>query len=210
MAVRAPCPLHSARFTTTEKKKKKAHHHNHSSLPPLPPPPTQAKLAAPFIAVPAVLGMAIGSLTKRGVDGFYRTLAKPAWTPPNALFPLAWSALYVAMGTAAYLATAAGVGPDALTLYRVQLGLNLAWSPIFFLAQDLSGAAVVILALDVVAAATGRRFAAVSVRAGQLWAPYLAWLLYATALTVKLWIDNPAARAGPWRGGRPAGRARRA
>ncbi len=171
---------------------------------------TQAKLAAPFIALPAVLGMAIGSKTKKGVDGFYRTLNKPSWTPPNVLFPVAWSLLYVFMGTAAYLASSAGVGAVAMKLYKLQLVLNLAWSPAFFVCEDLTLALGLILALDVAAAATGRRFAAVSAKAGQLWAPYLAWLLFATALTFKLWLDNPAARAGPWRGGRRAGRARRA
>jgi len=159
----------------------------------------QAKLAAPFIAVPSALGMAVGSLTKRGVDGFYRGLAKPAWNPPNAAFPIAWSVLYVCMGAAAYLASAAGVGANAMALYKLQLALNLAWSPLFFLAEDLTAALAGIVALDAAAMATGARFAAASARAGQLWAPYLAWLAFATLLTAKLWLDNPAARAGPWR-----------
>ena len=30
--------------------------------------------------------------------------------------------------------------------------------------------------------------------AGWLMAPYLGWTAYATALTTKLWIDNPSAR----------------
>ncbi len=181
--------------------------HPLSSLPPSPP---QVKLAAPFVAVPAALGMTIGSVTKKGVDGFYRTLNKPAWTPPNRAFPLAWSVLYVLMGAASYLATSAGAGAGAVKLYRLQLALNLAWSPLFFLAQDLSAALVGIVALDAAALATGRHFAAASETAGKLWAPYLAWLAFATLLTAKLWLDNPAARAGPWRGGRGGGGARRA
>jgi tryptophan-rich sensory protein len=169
---------------------------------------TQAKLASPFIAVPLALGMAVGSVTKKGVDGFYRTLTKPGWTPPNGLFPLAWSVLYVCMGTAVYLAQAAGAGADAMKLYKLQLALNLAWSPLFFLAEDLTAALVGIVALDAAALATGKHFAAASARAGQLWAPYLAWLAFATLLTAKLWLDNPGARAGAWRGGGGGGRVR--
>ena len=185
-------------------------------LNPSPPSPnlpttttkTQAKLAAPFVAVPVALGAAIGSVTKKGVDGFYRTLTKPSWNPPNAVFPVAWTLLYGCMGVAAYLAQAAGAGPDAMKLYKLQLALNLAWSPLFFLAEDLTAALVGIVALDAAALATGKHFAAVSARAGQLWAPYLAWLAFATLLTAKLWLDNPGARAGAWRGGGGGGRMR--
>merc|ERR1719181_390826 len=33
-------------------------------------------------------------VTKDAVQGWYKTLRKPAWTPPNWLFPVAWSPLF--------------------------------------------------------------------------------------------------------------------
>lgn len=152
----------------------------------------------------------MGSVTRPGIEGWYKGLAKPAWTPPNAVFPIAWTVLYTLMGAAAYYANAAGVGALAMKWYQIQLVLNLAWSPIFFLGKDLTLALVSILALDHFALKTGRAFAGASDRAGKLWAPYVAWLAYATALTVALWIKNPSARAGPWRGGRSVSRRRAA
>jgi tryptophan-rich sensory protein len=153
--------------------------------------------------------MAKLAITFPGIKG--AALDKPAWTLPNAAFPIVWSVNYVLMGMAAYYASAAGVGAAAMKMYGVQLALNLAWSPIFFLAKDLTLALAAMLGLDLVALRTGRAFAGVSDRAGALWAPYMAWLAYATALMASMWLRNPAARAGPWRGGRGfTGRARRA
>ncbi len=44
------------------------------------------------------------------------------------------------------------------------------------------------------AAATAVKFGQVTPLAGWLMAPYIGWTGYATALTAKLWIDNPSAR----------------
>src|SRR5689334_9991234 len=68
-------------------------------------------------------------------DAWYENLAKPAWNPPNRVFPIAWAVLYVMMGVAAWnvwrLAGFSGAG-FALGLWVLQLVLNAAWSGIFF------------------------------------------------------------------------------
>jgi TspO/MBR family len=38
-----------------------------------------------------------------GPDEWYRQLAKPIWTPPNAIFAPVWTILYLLMATAAWL-----------------------------------------------------------------------------------------------------------
>ena len=56
-----------------------------------------------WIALSLAAG-AIGSLATAGnVEGWYATLAKPAWNPPNWVFAPVWTTLYVLMGVAASL-----------------------------------------------------------------------------------------------------------
>ena len=48
-----------------------------------------------------------------------------------------WTVLYTMMGVASWQVWNAGGGWVPLTLYGVQLALNLAWSPIMFNKKDL-------------------------------------------------------------------------
>lgn len=133
-------------------------------------------LAATF----AVAGL--GSLaTIDNVQGWYADADKPWFTPPNWVFGPTWTVLYALMAVAAWLALRRGAD---LTLWWVQLALNLAWTPVFFAAQWLWGGVAVIVALDVVLALTILRFRRASVPAAVLLLPYLAWVLYATALSI--------------------------
>jgi tryptophan-rich sensory protein len=74
---------------------------------------------------------------------WYPTIRKPRWTPPNAAFPVAWTALYGCMGGASWLVWREG-GLDAqslpLGIYATQLALNMAWSPLFFGAHKMARA----------------------------------------------------------------------
>ena len=55
------------------------------------------------IGVPLVVGF-VGSLfTRPEIDGWYQTIEKPEWQPPNSVFGPVWTALYVMMGIALYL-----------------------------------------------------------------------------------------------------------
>ena len=78
----------------------------------------------------------------------------------------------------------------ALSLWWLQLGLNAAWSPVFFGARRTGASAVVIGALVPAVAATGVASARVDRRAGLLYAPYLAWTTYAAALNLEIWRRN--------------------
>jgi tryptophan-rich sensory protein len=78
----------------------------------------------------------------------------------------------------------------ALALWWLQLGLNAAWTPVFFGARRTGAGAVVIGALLPAVAATGVASARVDGRAGLLYAPYLAWSTYAAALNLEIWRLN--------------------
>lgn len=50
------------------------------------------------IAVCLVVGSLAGYLQQSAVQNWYPHLNKPLLTPPNAIFPIAWTILYVFMG----------------------------------------------------------------------------------------------------------------
>lgn len=137
---------------------------------------------------------AVGALATRNAREFYGGLVKPAWAPPGWLFGPVWTVLYVLMGIAAWLVwrSAGWSGAaGALSLYVAQLVVNAAWSWIFFAWRRGALAFADILVLIVLIVATLVGFARVSGVAAALLVPYLAWVLFATALTRAVWRANP-------------------
>jgi tryptophan-rich sensory protein len=70
-------------------------------------------------------------------------IKKPSWRPPNFVFPIVWTFLYLSMGYASYLVwrdggeTLNGPAGLPLTLFAITLFLNYAWSYIFFFYHNL-------------------------------------------------------------------------
>lgn len=137
---------------------------------------------------------ALGSAaTYPRIDDWYAALAKPSWTPPNWVFGPVWTVLYIAMALAAWLVWRQRGWAGArlpLLLFGVQLGLNVAWSWLFFgLRSPGLGFADIIL-LWIAIAATLVAFWRRSRIAGLLFVPYLAWVTFATALNFSIWRMN--------------------
>ena len=138
----------------------------------------------------AVAGIA-GVVTATSVDTWYPTLAKPAFTPPDRVFGPVWTALYAMMALAAWLAwRRVGWEGRALRLFFAQLGLNFAWSVLFFGWQLIGLALVDIALLLVLIGLTAVAFWRIDRRAGLLLAPYLLWVAYAGALNGAIWLMN--------------------
>ncbi len=137
---------------------------------------------------------AIGSAaTMRAVQTWYPTLIKPAWTPPSWVFAPVWTCLYVAMAVAAWRVWRLQTGPAAtgvLRLYGAQLVLNALWSVLFFGLKRPDLALVDIAALWLLLVMALVRFWPVDRIAGLLWAPYVAWVSYASTLNAGIWWLN--------------------
>ena len=135
-----------------------------------------------------------GSLaTFQNVDGWYADADKAFWTPPNVVFGPVWTVLYSLMSVAAWLVWRQPASPArrrALGVYIGQLALNAIWTPVFFGLQDPASAMIVILALDIAVAG----FIAASWRQDRpsalAFLPYLAWVLFATALNGAILVLN--------------------
>lgn len=150
------------------------------------------------VGIPLVLGF-IDAIFNSPLQKWYFELRKPKWQPPGPIFGGAWSLLYPLMGLASWLVWAeGGFAKQAvpLTLYAVQLVLNLSWQALFFGAKRLGAAFYDIVALDIVLIATIFAFKPVNEVAANLLKPYLAWVLFATALSWRLWELNPDKTAG--------------
>lgn len=139
---------------------------------------------------------AIGSLaTGPKIATWYAGLAKPSWTPPDMVFPFAWTLLYILMAIALWRLwdrhEPSAERGTALTLFFIQLGLNLTWSPVFFGFEAIGWGLAIILALWLAIAATIWACAPLDRVAALLLAPYLAWVSYATALNLAIFAMNP-------------------
>jgi tryptophan-rich sensory protein len=77
-----------------------------------------------------------------------------------------------------------------MRLFAIQLGLNLAWSWIFFGARAIRLAGVEIVALWAAILATIVAFWRVRPLAAVLLLPYLAWTTLASALNLSIWRRN--------------------
>ncbi len=138
--------------------------------------------------IPAVLG----SLFVRGGMEWYQTLSHPPFTPPNALFGIAWSVLYVLLGISAFLLVGNRWKERAklTALLFIQLILNAMWTPVFFGLNHLSGALVVVIVMLVQALWLAACAWKQSKAAVWLMVPYLGWLCFATYLTAAHWALN--------------------
>lgn len=137
-----------------------------------------------------------GYATFHSVQTWYPTLTKPSWNPPSWVFGPVWTLLYILMSVAAWrvwLRRETPGAPAAVRLYFVSLALNALWSVLFFGLRhpDWALAEVVVFWASLVALQL--RFRRIDAVAGWLWAPYLAWVTFATGLNATIWWLNRAA-----------------
>jgi len=143
----------------------------------------------------AFAAAAVGGLASASAGEFYRELVRPSWAPPGWLFGPVWSVLYVLMGVSAWLVWRArgfAGAKSALVVFIVQLGANALWTWIFFVWRQGGLAFAEILLLWALIVATIGLFWRVSRLAAMLLLPYLAWVSFASALTLSAWRLNPA------------------
>ncbi len=124
-------------------------------------------------------------------DVWYRSLSKPPWNPPDWVFAPVWTVLYVLIALAGFLVwKSAGRVNAALVLWVAQMIFNALWTWLFFgrcdpalALADIAMLLVCIVAFMVVARAT-------SPTASWFFAPYAAWVIYASSLNLWIWLKN--------------------
>ena len=151
-----------------------------------------------------LLGFLSGRVAGSGPDNpWFAALVKPAIYPPPATFGIVWSLLYVLMAVAlAKVVSAQGARGRgvAVAIFLMQLGLNLAWTPLFFAEHRIVAALELLAGLDLLLLLTVVLFARVRPLAALLLVPYLGWVLFATVLNWQFLVLNPDADGQPGSG----------
>lgn len=143
--------------------------------------------------VVSILFWVIVSLIVGYLSSFFQTLSSSEWydslqrsslTPPDWLFPVAWTILYILMGIAAGLMwRVRSVFTRFLNVvFIVQLALNFLWTFFFFYLQSPLLAFIDLLLLDIVALLFFLGAFFVYRPSAWLFVPYMMWLLFASYL----------------------------
>ena len=151
-----------------------------------------ALLASVFLCEAA--GFVGSVFTTPAIPTWYASLKKPFFTPPSWIFAPVWITLYTLMGISLYFVWKKG--PDrhdvrrAVSLFAVQLALNVLWSIVFFGMQSPLYGFIIIVLLWAVLLATVITFYRISKPAGVLLVPYFLWGSFASALNLAILILN--------------------
>ncbi len=134
-----------------------------------------------FLGVVAVVAV-VAALAATSAKDVYARLVQPSWAAPASWFGPVWTVLYVTIAVSGWLYWRTDGETRGFAAYGIGLLANLLWTPLFFEGGAAKAALVDIVVLDVVVVVTIVLFARRSKAAAALLVPYLAWILYATAL----------------------------
>ncbi len=127
-------------------------------------------------------------------DNWYRNLDKPSFTPPDKVFPVVWTSLYVLMAWSGWRIWNAAPSRErnrALRLWVSQLAANAQWSKLFFGQHRPTLALADVLALEGTIASYIAAARKVDRAAANAFIPYGAWVAFATVLNAEIARRNP-------------------
>ena len=146
------------------------------------------------IALPQMAGLVGSFFTAPAITGWYASLQKPSFNPPNWLFGPVWFLLYVLMGISAYLVweklAENKKAKGAMRLFWIHLFFNASWSIIFFGFQNPGLAFINIIIIWLLIIALIVKFWKISRWASYLLIPYFLWVSFASVLNYFIWYLN--------------------
>ena len=155
------------------------------------------KIAAYLIPVLAcfAVGISASFFQASSIAEWYPTLTKPTLTPPNIVFPIAWSVLYLCMGLSLGRLIVRRQHKGIIRLWVLQLIANFLWSILFFTLRNPLAGFIDIVLLNILVGlyifAASRRDRA----AAWLFVPYLLWTLFAAYLNGYILLHGTPAAA---------------
>ncbi len=136
----------------------------------------------------AFLPGAVGSMfTSAGANSEWYDANKPSYTPPDFVFPIAWTILYLLIGIALYLTWSKARRKEKKSIawiYGINLFLNMTWS-IFFFGMQRPTVALINLALIIITI-IGMMIVSGKIDSRTRWLllPYLVWCSFAFTLNI--------------------------
>ncbi|AZA11913.1 tryptophan-rich sensory protein [Corynebacterium gerontici] len=156
-------------------------------------------LGGTSVAVVTAAGLATAATRPSSL--WLKSLRKPSFYPPQWAFPVIWNLIYSTF-TASSALTIGDLGDDAngkdapqerrsfTALVAANLGLNAAWSWVFFRRKNLPASTAVAAGLCATTVSLTKRQAARDVVRASLTGGYAAWAGFATLLSATLWRKN--------------------
>ncbi len=142
-----------------------------------------------YLFFPLLLGGIVAFFIRNSID--YTNLIQPPLAPPKIAFPIAWTILYLLMGISYFLYRKKNdVNTIEIFVYYLQLFVNALWSLIFFVWKFRFFSIIWILFLDILVLILISLFNRKNKASAYLLIPYLLWILFATYLTIGIYILN--------------------
>lgn len=142
-----------------------------------------------YLFFPLLNGSIVGLAIKNSID--YNIINKPPLSPPGIIFPIIWSIIYLLMGISFYLLKKENsLDEKGEAIYYLQLAINSLWSIIFFVWKLRLFAVIWIFLLDFFVVWLFILFYKKKKVCAYLNLPYLFWVLFATYLTIGVYILN--------------------
>ncbi len=132
---------------------------------------------------------ATGALFPTGA--WYAGLRKPSWVPPNWLFPVAWTSIYLLIAFAGARVAPLEGSAYAMAFWALQIAFNALWTPVFFGLRNLRASIPVMACLWCAVAGATVTHWQLDIWAGLAFAPYLAWVSVAAVLNLAMLRLNP-------------------
>ena len=119
-----------------------------------------------------------------GISEWYNEAVKPALTPPNYVFPIVWGILYVLQAVSLYRILYYGLGSDVVSVFVIQLSLQVLWCLTFFAIGSAIMGMIVLIMLIVTAITLIKILSDRDIWAARLLYPYLLWIIFAGYLNL--------------------------
>ena len=127
-----------------------------------------------YIAIPLLLGGIVGFITSKESMNYNGIV--DGW-----VFPIVWSILYILMGISSYIVRN---NKELMSIYKVNLVINLLWPIIFFTLNFKVFGFFWILLLILVVGYMMYKFYNKNKISAYLLIPYLFWLIFASILNL--------------------------
>ena len=146
-------------------------------------------ILAKNILLPIVLGGIVGLIISSFINS--SKLEKPPLYPPDFLFSVVWSILYLIMGIAYGILVYKGENDKEIDkIYYTQLIVNLIWPIIYFVFELRFISIIWILILLVLIIYMIKLFYGKNKIVSYSQIPYLLWIIFATYLNIGTFLLN--------------------
>lgn len=145
------------------------------------------------LILPSGVGAIAGMFTADAIPGWYASLIRPSFNPPNWVFGPVWTCLYLILGISLFLIWKQNASRDrnlAIFVFLIQLTLNFSWSFIFFYFNLIGLALLEIILLWISIVLMILRFYKIKPMAAYINIPYLLWVSFASILNAAYYFLN--------------------